>query len=305
MVAGFALHDEADAAAVTEICRRLDGIALAIELAAARMVSMSPAEVLERLTDRFRLLRGAGRGLERHQTLRQAVQWSFDLLDDDERVVLQHCSVFAGGFDLAAVTVVVGEGWDEYAVLDLLDSLVRKSLVTAERVGDGTRYGLLETIRQFAEEQLAATDAASTPSGIATLATTPISARPFDTWDGPGYRGAIDWVDVEFANLRAGFRWATDQRDLVTATAIAATDGADGVRPEPFRAGSSLNPSYVRPQRMSRGTATHGANAQFMPVARTSSDVMRAAFSTRSALRVQGGNIVREDRCAEITLLWP
>jgi predicted ATPase len=223
VVAGFSLDDEADAVAVTEICRRLDGIALAIELAAARMVSMSPSEVLERLTDRFRLLRGAGRGLERHQTLQQAVQWSFDLLNDDERVVLQHCSVFAGGFDLTAITVVVGESWDEYAVLDLLDSLVRKSLVTAERFGDGTRYGLLETIRQFAEDQLVATTGIDTVRDRHARYYADQSLAHHATWDGPGYRTAIDWLDAEFANLRAGFRWAADRHDLVSATAIAAS----------------------------------------------------------------------------------
>ena len=103
----FALDDEADATAVIEICRRLDGIALAIELAAARMVSMSAQDVRDRLGDRFRLLSGSRRGLERHQTLRHAVQWSYDLLDDDERTVLQRCSVFAGGFDLAAATAML------------------------------------------------------------------------------------------------------------------------------------------------------------------------------------------------------
>jgi predicted ATPase len=220
--AGFSLDDEADAVAVTEICRRLDGIALAIELAAARMVSMSPSEMLARLTDRFRLLRGAGRGLERHQTLQQAVQWSFDLLADDERVVLQHCSVFAGGFDLAAATAVVVETLDEYAVLDRLDSLVRKSLITAERVGDGTRYGLLETIRQFAEDQLATTTRIDTVRDRHARYYADRLLAHFDTWDGPGYRNAIDWLDAEFANLRAGVRWATEQGDFVTATAIAA-----------------------------------------------------------------------------------
>ena len=139
-----------------EICRRVDGIALAIELAAARMVSMSAQDVRDRLGDRFRLLSGSRRGLERHQTLRHAVAWSYDLLDDDERTVLQRCSVFAGGFDVAAATAI-SEHFDDYAVLDGLDSLVRKSLVTAERVNGHTRYGMLETIRQFAEEQLAAT----------------------------------------------------------------------------------------------------------------------------------------------------
>ena len=139
-----------------EICTRLDGIALAIELAAARMVAMSAQDVRDHLGDRFRLLStGARRGLERHQTLRHAVQWSYDLLGDDERVgLLQRCSVFAGGFDLAAATHVC-EPFDEYAVLVSLESLVRKSLITVEQSHGHARYGLLETIRQFAEERLA------------------------------------------------------------------------------------------------------------------------------------------------------
>ncbi len=137
----FSLDDEADARAVSMICRRLDGIALAIELAAARMVAMSPVEVADRLSDRFRLLAGGRRGVERHQTLRHAVAWSYDLLSDDEKTVLNRCSVFAGGFDLAAATHLC-DRLDEYQVLDVLDSLVRKSLVTAERTGGHTRYGM-------------------------------------------------------------------------------------------------------------------------------------------------------------------
>ena len=154
----FVLDSEADVTAVTEICGRLDGIALAIELAAARMVAMSPRDVRDRLGDRFRLLVGGRRGLERHQTLRHAVGWSFDLLEDDERAVLQRCSVFAGGFDLAA-SAALNDNLDEYAVLDALESLVRKSLVTVGSAAGHARYGMLETIRQFAEEQLAGTAA--------------------------------------------------------------------------------------------------------------------------------------------------
>jgi predicted ATPase len=134
----FELDDDSDAAAVIETCRRLDGIALAIELAAARTVAMSVQDVRDHLGDRFRLRSGARRGLERHQTLRQAVQWSYDLLGDDERSVLHRCSVFAGGFDLAAATHLCDMA-DEYAVLDVLESLVRKSLVTVERVGRHAR----------------------------------------------------------------------------------------------------------------------------------------------------------------------
>ena len=144
-----------DPVAVVEICRRLDGIPLGIELAASRMVSMTVTEVRDRLNDRFRLLVGSRRGLERHQTLRHAVQWSYDLLDEDEQTLLNRCSVFAGGFDLAGACAVAGSD-DEFATLDLLDALVRKSLLVADRSSGRTRFSMLETIRQFAEDQLAA-----------------------------------------------------------------------------------------------------------------------------------------------------
>lgn len=221
VVPGFTLDDGADANAVTEICRRLDGIALAIELAAARMVSMTPLDVLTRLNDRFRLLSGSRRGLERHQTLRQAVQWSYDLLTPDEQSVLAACAVFAGGFDVVSVTAVC-DRFDEYEMLDLLDALVRKSLVTATRADGRARYGLLETIRQFTDDQHASS------GGLGELRNRharhyaeQVIAR-WDLSDGPGYDTAKGWVDVEFENLRAGFRWATDRADLDTATAIAA-----------------------------------------------------------------------------------
>ena len=146
-----------EATAVEDVCRRLDGIPLAIELAASRMASMTAAEVRDRLDDRFSLLVGSRRGLERHQTLRHAVAWSYDLLDDAEKTVLERCSVFAGGFDLQSACAVAGsEDVDDYAVLDLLDALVRKSLLVADRSSGRTRFSMLETIRQFAEEQLVA-----------------------------------------------------------------------------------------------------------------------------------------------------
>ena len=123
-----------EAAAVVEICRRLDGIPLAIELAASRMASMTASEVRDRLDHRFRLLVGSRRGLERHHTLRHAVAWSYDLLDDAEKTLLERCSVFAGGFDLQSACAVAGfDDLDDYAVLDLLDALVRKSLLVADR----------------------------------------------------------------------------------------------------------------------------------------------------------------------------
>ena len=218
---GFEVLEDAEMEAVTEICRRLDGNALAIELAAARMMSMSPQDVRDRLDDRFRLLAGPRRGLERHQTLRQMVQWSYDLLDDNEKAVLSRCSVFADGFDLNAATHVC-DGLDEYAVLDVLDSLVRKSLVSAERVSGHVRYGMLETIRQFAVDQLtAATNADEVRDCHARYFAEQATAY-WDVWDSPRQPVARAWFSAEFANLRTAFRWACDRGEIATATAIAA-----------------------------------------------------------------------------------
>jgi predicted ATPase len=153
----FSIATREEAGAVVEVCRRLDGIPLAIELAASRMASMTASEVRDRLDQRFRLLVGSRRGLERHQTLRHAVAWSYDLLDDAEKAPLTRCSVFAGGFDLESACAVAGtDNLDEYTALDLLDALVRKSLLIADRASGRTRYSMLETIRQFAEEHLVA-----------------------------------------------------------------------------------------------------------------------------------------------------
>jgi non-specific serine/threonine protein kinase len=148
-----------EAAMVAEICRRLDGIPLAIELAAARVRALSIAEVAARLDDRFRLLTGGSRtALPRQQTLRATLDWSHDLLGAPERALLRRLAVFAGGWTLdAAEAVGAGEAIDAAAVLDLLTGLVDKSLVQVDEGAGGTaRYRLLETVRQYALELLAA-----------------------------------------------------------------------------------------------------------------------------------------------------
>ena len=206
--------------AVLEICQRLDGIPLAIELAASRLLSMSVTEVRDHLDDRFRLLVGSRRGLERHQTLRHAVQWSYDLLEDAEKRLLTRCSVFAGGFDLPAVCAVAGSD-DEFATLDLLDSLVRKSLLVPNRTSERTRFSMLETIREFAQEQLVAMGDADDTRNTHARYFADRETDIFTLWDGPRQREAYLWVTAEMANLRAAFRWAADHGDLDTATAIA------------------------------------------------------------------------------------
>jgi predicted ATPase/class 3 adenylate cyclase len=218
----FSMVDGDEAAAVTEICQRLDGIPLAIELAASRMASMTASEMRDRLDHRFRLLVGSRRGLERHHTLRHAVAWSYDLLDDTEKTVLDRCSVFAGGFDLQSACAVAGsDDLDEYAILEVLDALVRKSLLVVDRSSGRTRFSMLETIRQFGEDQLVA-------GGAATEARTAharyFAGREADIlalWDSPRQREAYDWFTVELANLRTAFRWAADHDDLDVAATIA------------------------------------------------------------------------------------
>jgi predicted ATPase/class 3 adenylate cyclase len=229
----FSMATPDEAGAVVEICRRLDGIPLAIELAASRMASMTPVEVRDRLDQRFRLLVGSRRGLARHQTLRHAVAWSYDLLDDAEKALLERCSVFSGGFDLHSACAVACSD-DDYAVLDLLDALLRKSLLVADRSSGRTRFSMLEMIRQFAEEQLVA-------SGEAVRARTAHArhfarreAELFALWDSSRQREAYGWFAAELPNLRAAFRWAADRKDLDGAASIATCAACIGLLVENY-----------------------------------------------------------------------
>jgi predicted ATPase/class 3 adenylate cyclase len=208
---GFALTPD-NSAAVVQVCRRLDGIPLAIELAAARVQSMKPQEIAARLDDQFRLLRGGRHtSVERHQTLRRAIDWSHDLLSDDERSVLRRLSVFAGGCTLgAAEAVTAGNHIDPLDVLDHLSTLVRRSLLIADDDGAETRYRLLETIRQYAHEQLEGTGEADTIQARHTEYYTTLAED-----GGPHLRAAeqLAWIDrlaPELDNLRAGLDWAID-----------------------------------------------------------------------------------------------
>jgi predicted ATPase len=220
----FSVGDDGETAAMVEICRRLDGIPLAIELAASRMAAMTASEVRDRLHQRFRLLVGSRRGLARHHTLRHAVAWSYELLDEPEKALLDRCSVFAGGFDLHSARAVMGSD-DDFAVLDLLDALVRKSLLIADRSAGRTRFSMLETIRQFAEEQLVARGEASEIRAAHSRYFAGREADILALWDSPRQREAYDWFTIELANLRAAFRWAADHGDLDVAATIASYAG--------------------------------------------------------------------------------
>ena len=208
---GFAL-DDANAAAVAAVCVRLDGIPLALELAAARLGSLSVPEVSSRLDQRFRLLTGGSRtALPRHQTLRALIDWSYDLLNPEEQMVLDRLSVFAGGWTLAAAEAVTAAGdTGEWLVLDHLAALVGKSLVQAEEIRGSTRYRLLETVRQYAAEHLARrpgsgldqTRAAHRDHYLALVETAGMHLRGRDeaAW--------LDRLEAEFDNIRAALAFS-------------------------------------------------------------------------------------------------
>ncbi len=146
-------RDEENAPAVAQVCHRLDGIPLAIELAAAKVRVLSVEQIAKRLDDRFRLLTGGSRtALERHQTLRAAIDWSYNLLPAAEQVLFRRLSVFVGGWTWKRPSRSCGDGMEE-DIFDLLEQLVNKSLVMLRR-GQETRYRMLETIRQYASEKL-------------------------------------------------------------------------------------------------------------------------------------------------------
>jgi predicted ATPase len=229
VAAQFSVDEDGEAAAVVEICRRLDGIPLAIELAASRMASMTASDVRDRLDNRFRLLIGSPRALERHQTLRHAVAWSFDLLSDTERALLDRCSVFTGGFDVESACAVAGaEGIDDYAVLDLLDALVRKSLLVVGRSAGRARFSMLETVRQFAEEQLAAEGDLEVVRRAHARHFAARLTNVLALWDSPRQREAYTWFTTELPNLRTAFRWARAHDEVDVAALIACYTGFYG-----------------------------------------------------------------------------
>jgi predicted ATPase/class 3 adenylate cyclase len=203
---GFQLTEQ-NAAAVADICQRLDGIPLALELAAARVRTLSVEAIAARLTDRFRLLSGGNRtAMPRQQTLRALIDWSFDLLTDTEKRLLRRLAVFAGGWTLEAAEVVgAGDGIDQGEVMDLLSHLVEKSLVSME--ADGQRYRLVETVRQYAQERLdeAGETAATRSRHLAFFLA--LAERASPELVGPHQGEWLARLDLEGENLLAAHAW--------------------------------------------------------------------------------------------------
>jgi predicted ATPase/class 3 adenylate cyclase/DNA-binding CsgD family transcriptional regulator len=271
----FTLTDD-NAAVVGEICVRLDGVPLAIELAAARVRALSPAEILDSLHDRFRLLTGGARtAVRRQQTLRASVDWSHALLTDPERVLLRRLAVFLGGFDLDAAQAVAGGGEVErYQVLDQLSLLVDKSLVVADDSGGRTRYRLLETVRQYALEKLGESGEADAVRSRHRDHYTSLAA----VLDAPAdrdYEQRVDQAETEFDNLRAAFGWSRENFDVELALVLA----------------SSLQPLWQGRGRLREGLACFDAaladlDAQHAEVA---AGVRARALADRAGLAIRMG----------------
>jgi predicted ATPase/class 3 adenylate cyclase len=232
--AAFALDAE-NASAVIQLCRRLDGIPLAIELAAARVRSMAPSEIAERLDQRFRLLTGGTRtAASRHQTLRRAIDWSYDTLELVDQTLLGRLSVCLGGFDLAAAEAIgAGGPVDALDVDDALGRLVDKSMVLASDFGDMTRYKMLETIREYAFERLDATG--ETPHVRTRHAShyTGVAEQAGAGLKGPHERTWLTRIEDEFDNLRAGVMWSLASGDHHLACTCVLALGLQGIRIEP------------------------------------------------------------------------
>jgi predicted ATPase/class 3 adenylate cyclase len=212
-VPAFRITDR-NASAIAQICRRLDGIPLALELAAARVRALPVEQIAGRLDDRFRLLTGSSRiTVPRHQTLRQTIDWSHDLLGDDERAVFRRLAAFVSGCSLeAAEAVCAGPGVDAYAVFDLLSRLVDKSLLVAETEGTEARYRQLESVRQYARDRLL--ESGEAPDTVRRHRDWYVAmvARAEPTFfQGAESADSLERIERDHDNLRAALQWSLDE----------------------------------------------------------------------------------------------
>ncbi len=281
----FRITDE-NSAVVTEICRRLDGVPLAIELAAARVRVLSLTEIRDGLHDRFRLLTGGARTVvRRQQTLRASVDWSHALLTAPERVVFARLAVFMGGFDLdAAAAVACGGPVERFQVLDLLALLVDKSLVVAESTNSSTRYRLLETVRQYALDKLGesgdADDARTRHRDYYTAMAAALDAPAVSS-----HERRLEQVDSEIDNLRAAFAWSRENDDFESALQLA----------------SSLQALWVLRGRLREGLAWFDAvlTDQRAALADLNPAVRAAALADYAVLDAYTGATARLDQARE------
>lgn len=217
----FAL-DGATADAVARICRRLDGIPLALELAAGRVGSLSPESIADHLDDRFRILTGGpSTAPERHRTLEATLDWSYDLLDGEEQTLFARLGVFQGGFDIAAVGEVCADAGDEKASVVILSNLVEKSLVSTYEAETTRRHRLLETVRHYALERLEQTGEADATHLLHMRWYARFASDAAARVHGPGSWELHESLEAESANLHAALDWALEKHHEPEAAELA------------------------------------------------------------------------------------
>lgn len=218
----FALTDE-NAQAVAQVCQRLDGIPLALELAAARVALLKVEQIAERLDDAFRLLTGSSRtALPRQQTLRATIDWSYNLLSDPERILLRRLTAFAGGWTLEAAEAVCADAQVRAAeILDLLAALVNKSLVMVDREqGQEARYRLLETIRQYAREKLSESGEAGAIRDQHLAYFLALAGRAEPEVQGADQKDWFERLETEHDNFRAALEWSLESGEKGAETGL-------------------------------------------------------------------------------------
>jgi predicted ATPase/DNA-binding winged helix-turn-helix (wHTH) protein len=282
----FTLSDE-DAPAVAVICRRLDGVPLATELAAARLRMLKPAEIAARLEDVFRLLTGGSRSaLPRQQTLRATIDWSVSLLSPAEQTVLRRLSVFVDGTTLEGATAVAaGDGIDALDMFDLVSALVGKSLLVADTSGHTTRYRMLETTRQYAAEKLRHADDTTRRATMAAYMHA-YFRRAEAAWPTTPTEAWVAQHGPEVKNLRAAIDWAFSQNDPALGIALVAQSGA--ISDE-----MSLQPD------LQRWTSTA---LQFLTPATPKAEAAAILYLHTMGVKRLGTQTVPEERLRAITL---
>ncbi len=206
--------DTSNATAVADICRRLDGIPLALELVAARAGALSLAEIRDRLDERFDLLtRGARSALPRHRTLRALIDWSYELLSPAEQRTLARCAVFAGSFDMSAAEAVCGrEPIDVLAVIDHVTALTAKNLIQRDEASGRTRYRLLETVRHYAADRLLLTEGELDATRMTHCGYyVELAERTETQMFGPRKRDAFERLTLDLDNFRAALTWSSER----------------------------------------------------------------------------------------------
>src|SRR4029077_18811920 len=226
VLGSFAL-DHRNASLVVEICRRLDGIPLAIELAAAKVGVLSVGQIADRLDERFRLLTGGSRtAIPRHQTLQAAVDWSYDLLSESQQAILRRLSVFVGGFSLVgAEAICAGIEVDRHRVLDGVTELAGKSLLIVDREINETRYRLLETIRHYGRQRLLEAGEAEEVLVRHRDWFLGVAEKAEPKLRGPHQIDSLHELDIEHDNLRSALVWSFDAGDVESTLRIAAAMG--------------------------------------------------------------------------------